>query len=114
MSTQTLTVTVKETTSKGQTSWQGTYQLTGSSVTKLQLKDGSTQFQTRATLNQTARRVAAALGWELRYEEPALKAAAKKSLKPTAAKASSTAKKAKATKACKATPAAATNSTQPV
>jgi hypothetical protein len=79
-----LKVTVKETTTKGQTSLQGSYQLTGSSVTKLQTKDGSTQFSTRATLNQVARKVAAALGWTLEYQEPALKAAAKKSLKPVA------------------------------
>lgn len=82
----TLKVTVKEKTSKGKTTLQGSYQLPGSSVTKLQRNDGTTQFETRATLNQTARRVATALGWELQYEEPAVKAAAKKSTKPTAKK----------------------------
>lgn len=75
----TLKVTVKQSTAKGETSLEGTYQLPGSSVTKLAKKDGTTKFQNRATLNQTARRVATALGWELQYEEP-LKKAAKKSV----------------------------------
>ncbi len=97
----TLKVTIKEATSKGVTSLQGSYQLPGSSVTKLQNKEGSTSFATRATLNQTARKVATTLGWELQYEEPAVKAAAKKSLKPTATK-KTTAKKLPAPVATKA------------
>lgn len=88
----TLTVTVKQKTSKsGDTSFEGTYQLPGSSPTKLARKDGTLSFPNRATLNQTARRVATTLGWELQYEEP-VKKAAKKSVK------SKTSKSAKASK----------------
>lgn len=80
----TLKVTVKETTTNNKTSWQGSYQLPGSTVAKLATTDGETRFENRAGLNRTARKVAATLGWELQYEEPALKAAAKKSLKTKA------------------------------
>lgn len=91
----TLTVTVKQRTNKGETAFEGSFQLPGSSVTKLARKDGTTQFPNRATLNQTARRVASTLGWELQYNEPAKKAA-KKSVK------SKTTKKAKASKSATA------------
>ena len=82
----TLTVTVKQKTSKDQTTLEGSYQLPGSTVAKLAKKDGTTQFQNRATLNQTAKKVATTLGWELKFAEPAKKAA-KKSVKSKTAKA---------------------------
>lgn len=82
----TLKVTVKQSTSKtGETSVEGTYQLPGSSLTKLAKKDGTTRFPNRATLNQTARRVGTALGWTVEYVETAKKAA-KKSVKSKTAK----------------------------
>lgn len=77
----TLEVTVKEKIVKGLMNLEGYYQLPGSTVTKLARKDGSTSFVNRATLNQTANRVANAIGWKLEYNEPAKKVAAKKSVK---------------------------------
>ena len=81
----TLTVTVKERTSKGKTSVEGSYQLPSSTTTKLQRKDGSTSFPKRAAMNQSARRLATALGWKLAYNEPTKKAA-KKSVKSKTSK----------------------------
>lgn len=98
----TLKVTVKQRTSKGETSLEGSFQLPGSTASKLSRKDGSTSFPNRATLNQTARRVAGLLGWELEYVEPAKKAA-KKSVKSKTSKASA--------KAAKPAASASTNGT---
>jgi hypothetical protein len=81
-----LKVTVKQSTSKGQTNLEGSYQLPGSSLTKLVKKDGTTRFQNRANLNQTARKLATTLGWELQYQEPAKKAAKKSVKSKTASK----------------------------
>jgi hypothetical protein len=81
----TLKVTVKQKSAKGATTLEGSYQLPGSTAAKLSRKDGSTQFPNRATLNQTARRVAGVLGWELEFVEPAKKAA-KKSVKSKTSK----------------------------
>lgn len=101
----TLTVTVKQKTAKtGETSLEGSFQLPSSTTTKLSRKDGKTQFPNRASLNQAAKRVATALGWELAYEEPAKKAA-KKSVK------TATAPKAKAPKAKAAVAPATTTAT---
>jgi hypothetical protein len=87
----TLTVTVKQKTTKaGETSYEGSFQLPGSSVTKLSRKDGTLSFPNRATLNQTARRVATTLGWELLYEEPVKKAAKKSVKSKTASKKATT------------------------
>jgi hypothetical protein len=87
----TLTVTVKQRSAKGASTLEGSYQLPGSTSTKLAKKDGTTQFKDRASLNQTARRVAKALGWKLEFSEPLAKAAKKsvksKTSKPKAKKA---------------------------
>jgi hypothetical protein len=82
----TLTVTVKQKSSKGVSSLEGSFQLPASTTTKLSRKDGKTNFTNRAALNVAAKKVATALGWELSYEEPAKKAA-KKSVKSKTAKA---------------------------
>jgi hypothetical protein len=102
----TLTVTVKQRTSKsGDTTLEGSFQLPGSTVTKLSKKDGTTQFPNRATLNQTARRVATALGWSLEYDEPKKKAA-KKSVKSKTGKTSKSKKASKAQTSAASSPAA--------
>lgn len=93
----TLKVTVKQNSNKGESTLEGSYQLPGSSLTKLAKKDGSTKFSNRATLNQTARKVASVLGWELQYEEPAKKAA-KKSVKSKTSSAKAAAPKSKKVK----------------
>jgi hypothetical protein len=89
----TLNITVKQRTTKGQTSLEGSYQLPSSSPAKLSRKDGSTQFPNRSTLNQAANRLATTLGWEVQFNEPAKKAAKKSVKSKTATKAKPKAKK---------------------
>jgi hypothetical protein len=80
-----LKVTVKQSTRQGESALEGTFQLPGTAKGKLAKKDGTTRFPNRATLNQTARKFAAAIGWELQFDEPAKKAA-KKSVKSKTSK----------------------------
>lgn len=81
----TLKVTVKETNTKGQKSFAGSYQLPNSTTAKLATKEGKSTFANVANLTQTARRLATSIGWTLQLDQP-VKAAAKKSVKAATAK----------------------------
>jgi|LSQX01.3.fsa_nt_gb hypothetical protein len=76
----TFNVTVKETTSKGQTGFTGTVQIPGLQTTKLARKDGTTLFPTTSALKTVARSVAKRLQASVEYTEP-VKKVAKKSVK---------------------------------
>ena len=76
----TLTVTVKERSSMGQTTgFEGTVDVPGLRRTKLARKDGTTLFDTTGALKTTARAVGKRLGLTVEYTEPPK--AAKKSKK---------------------------------
>lgn len=75
----TLTVTVKERSSKGQTTgFEGTVDVPGLRRTKLARKDGKTLFDTTGALKTTARAVGKRLGLTVEYTEWPPKKAAKK------------------------------------
>ena len=87
----TVTVKVKQTTSKQGTGFEGTVELQGTKPTKLTRKDGTTLFPTTSALKSSARAFAQRINAEVRYEEPVQKAA-KKSVKSQTSK-TSTSKK---------------------
>lgn len=100
---ESLTVSVKQ----GKSGFEGTVQVPGLKATKLTRKDGSTSFPTSSAVKTVARSVGKRLSLDVRYDEPAKKAAkvkAKKATKPAA-------KKATKPKAKKAAPAPTTPST---
>lgn len=76
----TFNVTVKQTSTKGQSGFTGSVQIPGLQSTRLTRKDGSTLFPTTSALKTVARSVATRLGMSVEYAEPAKKAA-KKSVK---------------------------------
>lgn len=74
----TLTVTVKERSSNGQTTgFEGTVDVPGLRRTKLTRKDGETLFNTTGALKTTARAVGKRLGLTVEYTEWPKKAAKK-------------------------------------
>ena len=76
----TLTVTVKERSSKGQTTgFEGTVDVPGLRRTKLARKDGTTLFDTTGALKTTARAVGKRLGLTIEYADFPTKKIAKKS-----------------------------------
>ncbi len=77
MSAKILTVTVNQKTTKGVKGWEGTISLPGLKSTKLSRSDGTTIFSTRGALNTVARAVGTRIGYEVQYQEPVAKVAAK-------------------------------------
>lgn len=95
MSTTTITLSVKErtqATAEGAslTSFEGTVSVPGLRPTKLAQKDGATTFTNRGTLVSAAKRLATRLSATLEVAQPALKKAAKKSVKAKTAPATTT------------------------
>lgn len=85
----TLNVTVKQTTTKGQTGFTGTVAIPGLKSTRLARQDGETLFPTTSALKTVARGVGKRLGMTVEYTEPCKKAA-KKSVKTTCCKGTGT------------------------
>lgn len=73
----TLTVTISDRSTKGQSGVEGSYQLPGSTKARLAQKDGKTLFPNRGSLSQAARRLAATLGWKAELVDPTKKIAKK-------------------------------------
>lgn len=71
----TVTVKVKQSTTKQGTGFEGTVELQGVRPTKLTRKDGATLFPTANALKSSARAFANRLNAEVRYDEPVQKAA---------------------------------------
>jgi hypothetical protein len=89
-----LEVKVTSRKSDGEEWWEGTVSLEGTKPTKLARKsDGSTRFTSRSAVQGAARRFADRYGYsdvDFGAEKPALKKAAKKSVKTTTTDSTST------------------------
>lgn len=85
-----LTVTIKSTTNKGTSGWEGRVEVPGLRPTKLTRKDGATLFPTTGALKTVARNVGKKLNMSVEYVEPQKKAAKKSVKKATSTKAAST------------------------
>jgi hypothetical protein len=86
----TLNVTVKQTTTKGETGFTGTVAIPGLKATRLARKDGTTLFPTTSALKTVARGLGRRLGFEVEYDETWKKAAKKSVGKTSCCKGNST------------------------